>query len=77
MSDSVGFPRRGPISPALHGTLDYVMAGSALESVENLVRCFDTAATRTSPHRDVPPSQSEMFLPGRHSRIVRPWKVQA
>jgi hypothetical protein len=26
MSDSPGFLRRGPISPALHGTLDYLLA---------------------------------------------------
>jgi len=30
MSDSPGFLRRGPISPALHGTLDYLLAATLI-----------------------------------------------
>jgi len=39
MSDSPGFLRRGPISPAVHGTLDYLLAATLI--VAPLVLHFD------------------------------------
>ena len=30
MSESLGFLRRGPISPAVHGTLDYLLAAALI-----------------------------------------------
>jgi hypothetical protein len=39
MSDSLAFLRRGPISPAVHGTLDYVLAATLIAAP--LVLHFD------------------------------------